>query len=86
MGKCKGLACCTRYPLKVAGLRIGIRKLASAAWDEETPWRALTSEDDTWADQTRATERTLSIVRASPFHFGKAVAGNDALLNHRALH
>lgn len=86
MGKRKDPVCCTRCSLKAAGLHIGIRTPASAAWDEEMPWRALTSEAGTWTGRTRATERTQGTVRASSFHDGRAVAGSDALLCHRALH
>lgn len=85
-GKYKDLVCYTRCPPKVAGLRIGTKKLASAALDEEMPWRALTSEADTRMERTRAMERKWDIVRASSFLGDKAVAGNDALLYHRALH
>lgn len=87
MGKRKDQVFCTRYPPKVADLRIGTRKLAFAALDEEMPWRALTSEaGGTRAVRTRATERTRGIVRAWSFHDGKTVAGNDALPDHCALH
>lgn len=86
MDKRGDLECCTRYPQRVAGLRIGIRKRASAAMDEEMPWRAWTSEAGTCAGRTRVTERTWGIVRESSSHAGKAVAGNVALPYHHAVH
>ena len=57
-GKGVDLECCTRCLRKVAGLHIGIGKLAFVALDGEMPWRALTSEAGTCVGRTRATERT----------------------------
>lgn len=65
MDKHTDLVCCTRCPLKVAGLRTGTRTLASVALDEEMPWRVLASEAGTRVGRTRAMERTWGIVRAS---------------------
>lgn len=82
----KDPVCCTRCPLKVVGLRIGIRRLVSAALDGEMPWRVWTSGAGSSAGPTMATERIGGIVRASSFHDCKAVADTVALLYHRALH
>ena len=46
-GRRKDPVCCTRCPLKVVGLRIGIRTLVFAALDGEMPWRVWTSEAGT---------------------------------------
>lgn len=85
-GKRKGPVCCTRCPLKVAGLRTGTKKLASAALDEEMPWRPWTFDADTQAGLMRVAERTWDIVRASSFPDCKAVADNGALPYHHVLH
>ena len=86
MGIRADLECCTRCPPKVAGLHIGIRKLASAALDEEMPWRALIFEVGTCAGRKRVMGRTSDIDRASSFRDGTAVAGNGALPYHLVLH
>ena len=46
-GRRKDRVYCTPCPLKVVGLRIGIRTLVFAALDEEMPWRVWTSEAGT---------------------------------------
>ena len=77
---------CIRCPLKVVGLRIGIRTLVFAASDGEMPWRVWTSGAGSSVGPTMATERIGGIVRASSFHDCKTVADIVALLYHRALH